>query len=256
MRTLAAILAATLAPSCSLPRFDVAPRYGQFNVDGNFGASSSGNVVENSLSDAGIEDDDGMGGLRADFKWGLVHLVTNVQQSKHDGDGTLSADIDLGGTTINAGADVETDFDLGLYNALLLFDFLPTDMFELNVGLGVSGLDIDAKFEEVGTGTTIETDELLPVPVVCLGAGVQLSRFEVAGILSAMDASYEGNDVEFYDFDAFGRFAFFRPDSLGRVSILAGYRLVDVNAEYEDGGDNVSVDATFDGPYLGLEISF
>lgn len=243
-----------IGAGCSAPQLDLTPRYGQLNVDGNFGATAGPVVFTNTADEVGIDDDDGYFGARADFKWGSPHLIVSAQTTDHSGDGVLSADIDLDGQTISAGTAVNTDFDLGLYNAIVLFDLLPTDMFELGVGLGLGAVDVDAQFS--GAGTSIATDETLPVPLLAIGGGVQVSRFEVAALLSGMDLTVDGDDVTYIDFDAFGRVGLLRPDSRGRVSALLGYRYLDVELQYEDDSENVIFDMDFQGPYLGIEISF
>jgi len=247
-------LVVLLVAGCSGPQLDIMPRYGQFNVDGDFGATAGGVVLTNTADEMGIEDDDGYVGARVDFKWGLPHLIISAQSTDHSGDGVLANDIDIDGTTITAGTAVATEFDLGLYNALLLFDILPTDNFELGLGFGLSALDVDAEFS--GGGSTITTDELLPVPVLALSGGVQFSRLELAALLSGMDVSIDNNDLSYIDLEAFARLGLIRPDDRGRVSLLLGYRYLDIDLEYEDGSDNVVFDMTFDGPYLGLEVSF
>jgi hypothetical protein len=243
-----------LVVGCSGPSLDVMPRYGQFNVDGDFGATAGAVVLTNTADEVGIDDDDGYVGARVDFKWGLPHLIISAQTTDHSGDGVLANDIDIDGTTITAGTAVTTDFDLGLYNALLLFDILPTDNFEFGIGFGLSAIDLDAEFS--GGGSSISTNEILPVPVVALSGGAQFRRLEVSALLSGMDVSIDDNDLGYIDFDAFARLGLLRPDDRGRVSLVLGYRHLDIDLEYEDGSDNVVFDMTFDGPYAGLEVSF
>lgn len=247
-------MVALLAVGCSGPRVDVMGRYGQFDVDGQFAATAGPITSSNTAAEVGIVDDDGYFGGRADFKWGMPHLIVSGQATDHSGSGVLSSTIDLDGTTITAGTAVDTTFDLGLYNALLMFDFLPTDVFELGLGFGIGALDLDAQF--VGGGNTIATDETLPVPLIAACGAVQLSRFELAALLSGMSGSVDGNDLTYLDLDAFGRVGLIRPDDRGRISLLVGYRYLDIDLEYEDEGDNVLFDMEFQGPYAGLEVSF
>jgi hypothetical protein len=37
--------------------------------------------------------------------------------------------------------------------------------------------------------------------------------------------------------------------------LMLGYRWLDLDLEYEDSGEEVELDATFQGPYLGLVLS-
>lgn len=243
-----------LVAGCSGPQFDIAGRYGQLDVDGEFSATTGGAPLTNTAEEMGFSEDDGYFGLRGDFKWGLPHLIVSLQNTDHSGQGTLGNDITIDGTTINGGTAVDTQFDFGVYNALLVFDILPTDTFELAAGLGVTALDVDAEFN--GGGQQISTDETLPFPVLALNGGVQLSRFEVAALLSGIDGSIDGNDIRYIDLDAFARVGLFRPDDRGRVSFLIGYRFIETDIEYEDGDETILFDMDFEGPYAGLEVSF
>jgi hypothetical protein len=252
------LLALSLVPlaSCAIPRLDVMARYGPFDVDGDLGVQSGGVTATNSMSEAGIEEDDSVLGGRVDLDLGMPKIIVSGQRSDQGGDGTLAADLEFDGTTITAGSDVSTDFDLGLYNALFLFDLFPTDTFELAIGLGITAFDIDATFTEVGGPNEIDLDETLPVPVLAVNAGIVFGSFEVQGLLSGMKASYDDNDVTVVDLDAFGRWAFLGTDSRMRASLIGGYRYIDFDLEYEDDGDDVEFDASFNGPYVGLEFSF
>lgn len=249
-------LALALTTSCALPTFDVTPRYGIYDVDGDVGANVSGApVLQNSVEDLGIDDDDGYIGVRADMDVGAPRFVFNAQQTVHDGSGTLSQDFVLDGTTITAGSAVDTDLDLGIYSGLFLFDFAPTKLLELGIGAGVTAIDLD--FTTTDGVNTVSSDETLPIPVLAGTIGTELfSRLELQGVVSGMSASVDDGDVTYLDADAFLRFALFRPNSRGRGSIVLGYRWTDLDVEYDDDADVVEADLTFSGPYLGIEIHF
>jgi hypothetical protein len=251
--TLAAPLA--LLAACSAPRLDVTPRFGTFDIEGKLGISESGSVAEADLETAGLEKDDSVFGLRADFDWGPSHVFVSGQQTTHDGSGTLDASFSSGGVTIPAGADVASDLDLGLYTGAYTFDFFPTDLFELGLGLGVSYVDIDASFQEEGTGETISTDEQVPIPVLAARIGTRIWRLDASLQGSGLKWSYDGDDIYLVDLDLMAKLRLFGGDERLAGHLTAGYRWVDLELDYEDGDDSVEADATFDGPYLGLTLS-
>jgi len=240
--------------SCALPTLGVEARYGPVNVDGDVGLSAGNVTANNSVDDAGIDDDDGAPSLRGDFKWGLPHLSVTLQQSTHDGSGRLGADLSSGGVTIPAGTQVDTDMDLGLHTAYLTFDLMPGD-WELGLGVGVVAFDLDLKAGD-GMGNSVSTDELVPIPVIAGRAGISLLRFDFEALAGFMDWSAGSDDVTFLDFDVNGKFRLLGEGDHTTGWVVAGLRYTDIDAEYEDGSDDVAVDMQFTGPYLGLRFVF
>jgi hypothetical protein len=248
------ILLLTIPAACSTPRFQVMPRYMPVDIDGGFGISSTGIDASNDLDDIGVEKDSGVIGARVDLKWGMPHLTLSTQTSAHDGNGTLTADLGQDGTTIPAGADVHTDLDLGLHQAVLTFDLAPTDIVELGLGLGVTAIDLDMKVTDDDTGETIDTDEAVPLPVLALRGAVRQGNFEVAALVTGMSLDISDVDVSFFDVDVFGRWKFLGGDDHLRGSLVIGYRMVTLDVEYDDGDDEVELDMDLTGPYIGLQF--
>jgi hypothetical protein len=255
MQNAAAAACLVLLAACSLPRLDVTPRFGTFDIEGSAGISESGTVAKADLETAGLEKDDSVFGVRADFDWGPSHVMVSGQQTTHDGDGTLEATFTSGGVTIPAGAEVASELDLGLYTGAFTFDFIPTDLVEVGVGLGVSYVDVDASFQEEGTGETIETDEQIPVPVLAARLGTRIWRLDASLQASGLKWSYDGNDIYLVDLDLLAKLRLFGGDEHLAGHLTAGYRWVDLELDYEDGDDSVETDATFQGPYIGLTLS-
>lgn len=253
-RSLLPILLLAIPAACATPRLQVMPRYTPFDVDGDFGISAAGVESTNSWDDLGAERDDGVLGLRADFKWGMPHLTISTQSSTHDGDGTLTADIDQGGTTFTAGSDVATELDLGIHQGVLTFDLAPTDMVEFGLGLGVTLLDVDMAITDDFSGDTISTDESVPMPVLAVRGGLRHGDFEAAALVTGMSLDISDVDVSFFDIDLFGRWKFFGGDDHIRGSLVIGYRMVTLEVDYDDDDEEVEVDLDMTGPYIGLQF--
>jgi hypothetical protein len=252
-----AILAALLWPAwgCAVPQVAVEPRYGPVDIEGEVGISSGSTSATNDVDAVGIEDDDGAFGLRGDFKWGSPHLSVDLQQSVHDGDGVLEADLSQGGVTIPAGTAVETDFELGLYSAYLTFDLIPGD-FELGLGFGVAGVDLDFESTDQTTGESIATDELLPVPMLAGRAGIGLGPVDLEALVGAMAYDSGDTDVTLVDGHASGRWRILGDGDRMSGALVGGLRYVMIDAEYEDGSDDVSGDLEVLGPFVGLRLQF
>jgi hypothetical protein len=255
-RSLTAVLAATLCASCA-PLIAVEPIYGELEAEGDISLTNAGStVVDNSLADLGIDGAEAAPGLRADFKWGIPHLTLATQSSEWSGTGVATDFGDITGLNVA----VDSEMELALHRALLTFDLLPTDMFELGLGFGISAVDVKASITDIDPATpgmdSESVDETLPIPVLALRGGFSVWRLEFEALVAGMTAAVEGDDVTFLDTDLAARLRLF---GLGPLDLLlsAGYRKVDLDLEYdEDNGDAAQADLTFDGPYVGLRISF
>ncbi len=240
--------------SCALPQFDLQPRYGPLDVDGEFGLSSTSVSAKADLTEMGLEEENAFG-ARADFKWGLPHLVLSGQTSQHEGTGTLDAQISQGSNTIPFGANVSSSLDVGVYSGLLLFDLFPGKTFELGLGAGVALLDYDISVEDQGTGTTVQSDESLPLPVLAADVGVQLGSFELGLLASGLTFDYGGDSGTLFDGDASLRWRFLGGEDHLRASLVLGWRALLVDVDVEEQGDSVEGNADLSGPYLGLEVT-
>jgi hypothetical protein len=174
--------------------------------------------------------------------------MVSGQQSTHDGTGTL--DSGLGG--IPAG-DVASDLDFGLYTGAFTFDFFPTDLLELGVGLGLSYVELDASFE--GGGEVEATDEAVPLPVLAARLGTRFWRIDASLQGSGLAWSYDGDDILLIDLDLMVKLRLLGGEDHLAGHLTAGYRWVQLELDYDDGSDAAEADLTFDGPYVGLTLS-
>jgi hypothetical protein len=256
MRSINGLAVLLLASACSTPRLDVTPRWGTLDIEGELGVASGSVSAKADLNTAGLQEDDSVLGARVDFDWGPSHLMVSGQQSEHGGDGTLDATLSSGGTTITAGTDVASEFDLGLYSAAYTFDFVPTDLLELGLGIGVSYLDIKASFTDSLTSETIDGDEGIPIPVLAARLGTRLWRIDASLQAQGISATVDGDEITYVDLDLMAKLRLLGGEDHLGGHLTAGYRWVDLELEYEnDDGDQVDGDATFSGPYIGLTLS-
>lgn len=242
--------------ACTAPAVYITPRVSKVDIDGGIGvqmgSSVSGQATVDSLE---IEEDSGVIGGRVDLV-ALGHWTFSAQQSTHEGDGFADATISQGSVTINPGDPVKSEIDFAVYSGSWTFDFIPGDTLEAGLGLGVSVLDFDAMFTEQVTDQVIQTDETVPVPSLVGRVGANLGPVEVSGLVSWIDLGYKDTNASYLDIDAMARVRVFGDSNRFAGHIAAGYRFVDVQAEYEDGGDSVDVDVEFSGPWIGLSLSF
>lgn len=237
--------------ACFAPSLEVTPHYGSSKLTGDFAIANGSVSAATGVDDIGLGDREGTPGARVDLKWGSPHLSIDVEQTKYSGSGQTTVDLSQGGTTIPANTNVDSNLDLTYGNALITFDLLPTDMFELGIGLGVEAAHLKTEVDAPSLNRNISTDETVPIPVLALRAGVTLGAFTVDGTICGVKLNYSGDDLRFYDLDLRARWAAFE-----HVHFMIGYRRWDVNLDYEDGSDNVQLDVVSAGPYFGITAAF
>lgn len=254
-RTALLLVPLALSAACATPHLDAMGRYGQYSLDGDLAISTTGASARNDLDALGLDDKEGTPGALIDLKWGSPHLTLTTQSSKYSGDGVLESQISFGDTTIDADAPVHSKLDLGISTAALTFDMVPGPV-EVGLGLGVTYLSLDAMFVEDVTSEEVSTDESVPFPVLAARAGVDVGALEFGGLLTGLKVDVDGDKADFFDLDVYGRWTFLGGSNHLGGALVVGYRQSKVDVEYEDQGDQVSLDLTYSGPYFGLSIRF
>jgi hypothetical protein len=253
--SLFALLSILSIAACHAPTASVMPRIGQFDVGGDIGIQQGSSVsAQNSVDALGLTKDTSVFSGRADLEFG-AHLTLTAQSSNHDGDGTADVTFSSGGVVINAGDPVRSELDLGLYTAAVTWDLFPGDTVELGLGLGATVFDIDAKFTDKTTSQAVSTQQTLPVPMLEGRAGVNLGPVELSALLGWIDIHYSGDKASFLDVDAMARVRFAGKKGGVAGYVGAGYRFVNADVSYSDGGDSVDANLDFNGPWIGLALS-
>ena len=90
--------------------------------------------------------------------------------------------------------------------------------------------------------------------VSAVRAAVEFWRLELEALVEGMSVDIDGDEATYFDYDVAGRF---RLGGIGPVDahLTAGYRRIELDAEYEDSGDDIETDFTLDGVYFGLRVS-
>ncbi len=241
-----------LAAGCSAPHFALEPTYGRLESKGELALTEAGQpTASNSLERMGLAGRDESFGLRADFKWGAPHLTLGTQRGEWSGDGT----VDEFGAITGSGVAVESRAELGFHRALLTFDVIPGSTFELGLGLGVSAVDVEARIVDPLNSRSEEIDEFVPIPVLAARLGLSIWRLDFEALLAGMGIEISGDEAVYLDLDLAARFALARGGPFEAL-ISLGYRRIDLDLEYEDGGEQGEVDVVVDGLYLGLRLVF
>lgn len=245
-----------LASACSAPSASIAPAYGSYGLGGEFSATDGGASASSSMSSLGLDDATGGFSPRADLAFLGFDLSLSALSTSLDGSGTTEGDIVIGGSTISGGANVDTDMSIDTFSGVVTWDLIPSDLVDFGLGVGVTVVSLDMEMEETVGGTSIETDETIPIPLLAARGSVGIGDFEVLGRVGYMNLSVGGTDVTFVDYDIALMYHLFGGSTHGAGNLAIGYRGFDLDAEYDDGGSTIEADFTLDGPYVGLSISF
>ena len=254
MRTPHLILA-LLAAGCSAPKLELIPRFQQFEIEGDFAASSTGISAKNSLSDLGIDDDPVEFSPRVDFSAGGFEITADYLDVSYQGTGDVTEEIEFGGETFLVGTTVDSEIDLKIGRAVATWDFVPTDTFDLGLGVGAGLADARAFIRDQGTGNSSETDEKAPFPFLAARARVALGNLSAEVLAGALEFEADDVDASYWDVDAMIRWSVIGGDEHLALSLIGGYRFMMLDLEYVDGGDLIDIEADLDGPYLGLSLT-
>jgi|GEM_PF-766423 len=258
--TCALALALLPALGCHAPSLDLTPRVLFVELDGDLAADrTSGSLTasqKTSWDRLGLDDSVTAFSPRADLHMGPLDITLDYVASDFEGTGTTDAELELDGVTIAAGTTVESSLDLAVWRLSSTFDFFPTEFADLGAGLGIAAVDFDAAIVDPIGLATISADEIVPMPYLALRGGLDWGDLEAEALLGLLAVDVGEYEASYIDLDLFVRYQVFGGSSRASVAILGGYRLIELDAEYDDGEDRVAFDTSISGPYLGATITF
>lgn len=250
------LLLLAFAGACSTPTIDVAPQAGRLSIDGDIGIGAQSVSGTSSTDALGLEPDDFVPELRADFDWDMPHLTVSGLWSDNSGDGTLQAPMSQGGVTIPAGTNVDSEFQLGLYEGVITFDFVPDESIEAGLGLGVALIDLQSGFTSQQNGDEIFTDETMPVPLISGRLGWAWERVELSALVSGIGIDYGGEQASFLDADLRMNVRVLGRENRTQGLLTAGWRFLSSSVDYDSDSEAVDANIRMNGPYVGLVLRF
>ena len=248
------VVLALLASGCQLtPSISAIPRIGPLAVDGDILVSSSVASVGSDAEELGLDEDESVFSPRVDIGWGPAHIMVTAYGAEYDGTGTAEGQLDLGGVTISAGEMVESNLEVNSLNLVTTFDFVPTKLVDVGLGVGARVIDFQGSIESLSSGDSIVSDETFALPVLALRGAVDVGPLEVSLIGSGLTGTYSDIEATVLDLDLLGEYRF--DEFLGfHGSLVFGYRYIAIDVEYTDDGSDVDADLNFSGPYIGLAL--
>jgi hypothetical protein len=251
MKRILMVLAAVTA-SCSAPSVSVMPFVASNSLDGSIETSGAVGSASTDLGPLGVGDAESAFAGRVDLigpssQWSITHAASNFS-----GNGTMSAELDLGGTTFEQDLDVATNMDVAVTSVLWTYNWGLGDTAHFGLGLGVTSLGIAMKITEDVSGETGEMDETLPIPLLGLRLGGDIGPVRVEATYAFLEVDVDEGSVSVTDMDIYGGL-----DVLGDMGTLViGYREFAFDASFADASDSANLDLQLGGPYLGVRFAF
>ncbi len=167
----------------------------------------------------------------------------------YSGSKTLTTAVNFNGKSYAAGSNVETNLELKTLDFQYRYKFLDLDNVLAGFSLSATGqvkyIDGFAKIRDTTTNTTAEYTVKAPIPMIGLGAHAGI----LAGLLEARAAVtgvvYSGSHL----YEALAELSF---TPFPFLDISAGYKAVVLKVDHND----VLLDTTFSGPFVGVTVSF
>jgi len=246
-----ALIGLTISPVCADELLSFKAGYQTLKPDGKFAVSGSGTTGTEVSFDGGLDFDDSRDYyLEAALQLGSFRLFGAYQPVSFSGSGVLSENLSFNGETFVGGSHIDSDVDLDIYEAGVAWYLVNVDDAPARLQLGpeLAVKYVNAHIEMAGTtadGFESETETVrAPVPTIGLRGRVALADFlDLVGRVGYAEYS----SSSFLDVDAQVEFS-----PLPMVGVFAGYRYLDVDID----DDDVIIDASFDGPYVGALIRF
>ncbi len=179
----------------------------------------------------------------------LPNIKVGYSKFGHSGSGEITKGFQFGGESFGIGTDVDTNFDLKMYDLTLYYEILD-NWVNLDLGLNVKYLDgvLTVKGQNIVTQQLIdESDDIkAPIPMLYAKARFDVPTTDLSFQAEGNYVSYDGNTL--YDAELGARYTFL----LG-LGLEIGYKTMKIKL---NDVDDLSMDSDFSGAYGKLVWDF
>ncbi|MFT5286833.1 MAG: hypothetical protein ACI8TQ_003006 [Planctomycetota bacterium] len=241
-----------LTVGCSAPRIWTTQRIGPVAIDGSVAISNGPISGTNTTQGLGLGDNDLAWSPRLDLDFIGVHINANRFATDHAGSGITESTIDFNGTTITFNTPVTTTLDLEMNTVALTFDFVPTSLVDIGLGVGAGTIEYDLDIQSLGE--RVKSNEDSPMGFIAIRGASTLGDLMLSVDIAWIDLEFQDTEVSFLDTDAAIAWTFFRGVGIGSGELVLGYRLIEAEFDLKDGSSTIDADLSFDGAYVGLSL--
>jgi hypothetical protein len=206
-----------------------------------------------SFGELGVEDVESVGSSpRVDIRGEAGTLSFGYMPATYAGEGTLAADLQVGGETFERDSGVSTVMGADFMTARWTQDLVNTAPLRVGLGVGFCGLGLKMKVQELDGSGEGEFDELIPLPMAVAKLEGDLGRLDFEASYGVHETRGSDGERRLQDLDA--RFSMDIKGSAG--ALVFGYREVQLDGTHSGGGESTAFDVAFGGPYIGLTLGF
>ena len=189
------------------------------------------------------------GRAKIDMPLFFPNIYLMASPTEFDGTGEKDVNFSFGGTTFSGSVPFYSkltfdQYDVALYYGLPFLRTATLDMLNVDIGINVRIVDLEATIRQDGTSLSDEYSATLAVPQVYVG--VQLEPLDWLAIeAEGRGISISGNSM----YSIIGRL---RVKIFGPAFVAAGYRYDDIDVDEDD----IKADFTIQGPFAEVGIRF
>ena len=250
---LIALTAPLALAACGAPSASITPFIASVGIDGDLGVGDgAGTSVASSFNDLGLDDNEAVVGGLGRLNFAGAELSISGYGVDFEGTGTATGNFEYQGSVISAGTNVASDIQLDTARALFTWDIIPLDGLDLGLGFGATLLDLDFRLQEIGgAGTLIESEELIPVPLLAARAAWTWGPVDLRADAGGIVVEYDESEASIFDIGISASVDLF---SIG--DLVVGYKIMKIDAEYTDDDAQIDTDLDLSGYYMGARFSF
>lgn len=192
-----------------------------------------------------------IGRIKIDTPLLIPNIYLSGAPSEFEGTGRKSVAFKFGDTTYNANAALTSkvtmnQYDVGLYYGLPFVKTASAGKFNVDVGLNVRILDLEASITGMSGGSAVQEKHSVTVPVPMLYLAVQITPIDAIAIeVEGRGIAVGGN--KFYSLIGRLRYQF-----AGPLFVAGGYRYENLDVDEE----GVAADVELKGPFVELGLKF
>ncbi|MDG1983198.1 MAG: hypothetical protein P8M11_01385 [Planctomycetota bacterium] len=239
--------------ACGAPSASVTPFIASVGINGDLAVGDgAGTSVASTFDDLGLDDNEAVVGGLVRLNFAGAELSIAGYGVDFAGTGTATGDFEFQGSVISAGTNVASDVRLNTARALFTWDIIPLDGLDLGIGFGATLLDLDLSLRELGgAGTSIQSEELIPVPLLAARAAWTWGRVDLRADAGGLVIEYDESEASIFDIGVSAQV-----DLFGVGDLVVGYKTMKIDAEYSDDDARIDTDLDLDGYYMGVQFSF
>jgi len=243
-----------LTAGCSAPRVWTTQRIGPVDIEGDVAMNVGGATGSTTASGLGLEKDDAAWSPRVDFDFAGLHINLNRLSTEHSGNGMTNSTLTLDGAAIPVNTPVRSELDFEMTTAAITFDFIPTSLVDVGIGLGAGTIEYDIDIQDTTTpANRVQSNEEAPMGFIAGRAASELGDFLLSLDVAWIKVELDDDELLFVDYDAAVSWTFFSVGP-GFGQLVLGYRLTQAELEFEDGNSTVDANLDFKGAYVGLSL--